>query len=65
MCGGRQINSLTRATGAAQRVVGLMDSMPEEDSKPGIEAVPSGEVHYDNVRHVPPLPPALPPPPTV
>mmetsp|Transcript_13800 Transcript_13800/g.39080 ORF Transcript_13800/g.39080 Transcript_13800/m.39080 type:complete len:683 (-) Transcript_13800:1987-4035(-) len=45
-----QINNLTQATGAAQRVLGLIDSMPEEDRKPEMGPWRNGEVALDNVR---------------
>ena len=45
-----QINSVTKATGAAQRVMGLIESMPDEDGKPAIPEITNGTVEYEDVR---------------
>ena len=45
-----QINALTQATGAAQRVMGLMQSLPDQEELAQLEAVDRGTVELRDVR---------------
>ena len=44
-----QINALTQATGAAQRVVGLMQTLPEDEPAGELEGMPQGTVEFRDV----------------
>ena len=44
-----QINALTQATGAAQRVVGLMRTLPDDETDGVLEGMPKGSVEFRDV----------------
>ena len=45
-----QVNSLTQATGAAQRVVGLMQTLPEDQGGEELKDMTEGSVEFKDVR---------------